>query len=87
MTDANRHDKRLARSDDALLTVKSEVAPAGADDEALLLVGVYVLRDRAARDAAPVEADDVLASIFGAGCELDPLAGGGVGDRSESGRR
>jgi hypothetical protein len=53
VTHPDRDDDRLPRTDDALLAVDGEVRLSGGDDEALLLVGVQVFGDRAARLAAP----------------------------------
>jgi hypothetical protein len=83
MRDVSRHIKRLARADDTFLPVEGEVRFALGNDEALLLVRVDVLGDRAARSAAPVEAEDVLADV----CELDLFTGDGVEDRSETGQQ
>jgi hypothetical protein len=57
------------------------------DGEALFLVGVQVVGDRAARQAAPGEANDILPAIL-CGCrECDRIAGGWVRELSESGGR
>src|SRR5450432_1238126 len=56
---------------------------AGGDGEAFLLVRVQMLGDRASRQAAPVEANDILRTVLSGCREGDGLAGGGIGDRSE----
>ena len=73
-----RHGDGLAWPEHAGLTVEDEVCLARCDVEALLLEGVDVLGDLAARLAAPTEAHDVLILTRGLSDELDRLAGGGV---------
>ena len=84
MTHPNGHDEGFPGGDDAVLTVEREMGFAGRDDEALLLVQVDMLGDRPARLATPVEAEYPLA-VPRDRDELDPLAGGRIGNGSEPG--
>jgi len=77
-----RQDERLTRADDALLIAEGEVGFTRDDREALLMVGMDVLGDRAAGHAAPVEADDAAVAVTRGCGELDGLAGGAVGSNS-----
>src|SRR6201988_2332774 len=86
MTDTDGNNDRLTRTDDALLAVDGEVRFAGGDDEALLLVRVEMLGDRAAGHAAPVEANEVLTAVLGSRGDLDPLARCRVCELAKSGR-
>jgi len=85
VTDANRHNKRLARADDTVLAGYGEVRLAGGYREALLLAGMDVLGDRTAGHAAPVESHDIFASVIWGGGELDRLAGRRVGELPKPG--
>ena len=55
------------------------------DREALLLVGMDVLGDRAAGHAAPVESHDIFAAVIGGCGELDRFAGRRIGELPEFG--
>ncbi len=77
---AGRDHDRLSRADDPSLTFDDEVRFAGDDQEALLLMGMKMLGDRAARRAAPVEADHTAVAVGGRRGELDLLTGRRVGD-------
>ena len=81
MADAGWDHDRLTGSGRHLFTGEGEVGFAGHDGETFFLFGMDVFGDGAAGLAAPVEADQVAAVVFGDGRVLDPFAGGRVEEK------